>query len=140
MPYTSIRGFDGHVQQGVSSTDLIGITDWEADLSIDVTVDGPFLNDGGTKYKTRGGKDCKGKAKGKVPGGKDANQTALITALTGGTDIKLVLIQGDTTAGDLAYTLTIAAAIISNVKLGQDSKNGATVEFDYEANGAFTIT
>jgi len=140
MPYSPIRGFDGAVSQGASPTALLGITDWEAEISVDITADGPFLNDGGKKYKTRGGIDIKGKGKGKVPSGKDANQTAVITALTAGTDLNLVLRQGDSAASDLAYTVTVPTAVISNVKLGQDSKNGSTIEFDFEGNGTFTVS
>lgn len=140
MPYSPIRGFDGAISQGASPTPLLGITDWEATIDIDVTVDGPFLNDSGTKYKTRGGIDLKGKAKGKVPAGKDSNQTAVITALTAATDLNLVLRQGDSSASDLAYTITVPTAIISSVKLGQDSKNGATIEFDFEGSGSFTVS
>lgn len=140
MTYSPIRGFDGAVSQGASPTALIGITDWEIDIDLEITVDGPFLNDSGTKYKTRGGKDIKGKAKGKVPSGKDTNQTALITALTGGSDLNIVLRQGDSTASDLAYTVTIPTAVVNHVKLGQDAKNGSTVEFDFEGNGVFSVS
>jgi len=140
MPYSSIRGFDGAVSEGVTPTALLGITDWEGEISVDVTVDGPFLNDSGTKYKTRGGVDIKGKAKGKVPGGKDSAQTAVITALTGGTNLNLVLRQGDAAQSNLAYTITVPTAVISSVKLGQDSKNGSTIEFDFEGNGTFTVS
>lgn len=140
MPYAPIRGFDGAVSQGASPTALLGITDWEADIDLEITTDGPFLNDSGTLYKTRGGKDIKFKAKGKVPSGKDSNQTAVITALTAGTDLNIVLRQGDTAASDLAYTITIPTAVITHVKLGQDSKNGSTVEFDGEGSGTFVVS
>lgn len=137
MPYTPIRGYDGTVQQGATPTDLLGVESWEADIDVDITKVGPFLNDAGKIYKVRGGQDCKGKVKCSVPGGKDANQTALVTALTGGTDINLVLKEG--TTGGLGYTLTVPTAIVSKVKLGQDAKGGATVEFEFESNGTFTL-
>lgn len=140
MPYTSIRGFDGAVSEGASPTALLGITDWEVTIDRDITVDGPFLNDAGTKYKTVGGIDLKGKAKGKVPGGKDTAQTAILTALTGGTTLNIVLRQGDVAQSNLAYTITVPTALIASAKLGQDAKNGSTVEFDFEGNGSFTIS
>jgi hypothetical protein len=140
MPYTPIRGFDGAVSQGASPTALLGITDWSAEIDLEITTDGPFLNDSGTKYKTRGGKDIKGTAKGKVPSGKDANQTDVINALINGTDLNIVLRQGDAAASDLAYTVTIPTAVVNNVKLGQDAKNGATIEFSFEGSGSFTVS
>lgn len=143
MSYAPIRGFDGAVKQGATPTALLSVLDWEADIDIDVTVDGPFLNDGGKKYKIIGGKDCKGKVKAKVPDGKDASLTAIIAALTGGTGIDLELSQGVIAAGPPAtggYLLAVDGAIITNVKPGQDSKGGATFEFAFEANGTFTLT
>lgn len=136
MPISLIRGFDGTVQQGGTNTDLVAIESWEAEIDLEVEVKGPFLNDSGTKYKVRGGKDCKFTLKGVVPSGKDANQTALITALTGGTDINVIMKQG---AGSTGYAVTVPTAIITNVKLGQDSKGGTSIEIKGESNGSFTI-
>src|SRR5262245_10205472 len=114
MTYVPIRGFDGSVKQ--VSTALIAVTDWTADIALDITVDGPFLNDSGKKYKIIGGSDCKGQFKGKVPDGKDTSLTALIAALTGGSGINLVLTQGTTSAGySGGYVLTINGALITNI-------------------------
>lgn len=137
MPVAIIRGYDGTVQQGGTNVDLVGIEEWEAEPDIEVETKGPFLNDSGNKYKVRGGKDCKFTIKGIVPSGKDASQTALITALTGGTDINVILKQG---VGGTGYTLTVPTAIITSVKLGQNSKSGTSIEIKGEANGSFTIT
>ena len=137
--YAPIRGFDGKVEQGGTPTALLAVSDWEADIDVDITTQGPFLNDGGKKYKVRGGKDCKGKVKAHVPDGKDASVTAIIAALTGGTDINLVLTQGVQGTGTGGYVLTVPTAVISKIKPTQDSKNGATFEFDFEANGSFTL-
>ena len=139
MSYAPMRGYDGKVEQGATPTPLLGVESWEADVDVEVTKVGPFLNDGGKVYKIRGGQDCKGKAKCSVPDGKDANQTALITALTNGDDIKLILTQGEQGTGTGGYVLTIATAIISKVKPSQDSKGGPALEFEFEANGGFTI-
>lgn len=139
MSYTPIRGFDGKVEQGGTPTALLSVSSWDADIDIDITVQGPFLNDGGKKYKVRGGTDCKGKIKAHVGAGKDASITAIVTALTGGTDINLVLTQG-VTGVNVGYTLTVPTAVITKVKPSQDSKNGATFEIDFESNGTFTLT
>lgn len=138
MPYAPIRGFDGKVSQGATPTALLAVLDWEADIELDIEVDGPFLNDSGKKYKIVGGKDCKGKVKAKVPEGKDASITAIIAALTGGTGIDLELQQGIVTTG--GYLLEVPGALITNVKPGQDAKGGATFEFAFEANGSFTLS
>lgn len=136
MP-TIIRGYDGTVQQGGTNVDLVGIEEWECEIDVEVEVKGPFLNDGGTKYKVRGGKDAKFTVKGIVPSGKDASQTALITALTSGTDINVILKQG---VGGTGYTVTIPTALIANAKLGQNSKSGTSIEIKGESSGSFTIT
>lgn len=134
---TIIRGYDGTVQQGGTNIDLVGIEEWECEIDVEVEVKGPFLNDGGTKYKVRGGKDAKFALKGIVPSGKDASQTALITALTSGTDINVILRQG---TGGTGYTVTIPTALIANAKLGQNSKSGTSIEIKGESSGSFTIT
>ena len=139
MAYAPMRGYDGKVEQGANPTALVGVESWEADVEVEVNKVGPFLNDAGKVYKIRGGQDCKGKAKCSVPDGKDTSQTALITALTGGTDIKLVLTQGVQGTSTGGYVLTITTAIISKVKPSQDSKGGPAVEFEFEANGGFTL-
>jgi len=137
MTISMIRGFDGTVQQGASNTDLVAIESWEADVDLEVETKGPFLNDSGNKYKVRGGKDCKFTIKGTVPSGKDTNQTALRDALLNGTDINVIMKQG---AGSTGYGITVPTAIITNVKLGQDSKSGASIEIKGEANGSFSIS
>lgn len=139
MSYAPMRGYDGKVEQGATPTALLGVESWEADVDVEVNKVGPFLNDSGTIYKIRGGIDCKGKVKCSVPDGMDANQTALIDALTGGDDIKLVLTQGVQGSGTGGYVLTIDKAIISKVKPSQDTKGGPAVEFEFEANGAVTL-
>ena len=140
MSITPIRGFDGKVSQGVTPTAILAILDWEADLDLDINTIGPFLNDGGKKYKVVGGKDAKGKVKAIVVDGKDSNMTAIITALTSGVGINLDMLQGVTGTGTGGYDLAVPGALISSVKLGQDTKNGPTVEFSWEANGTFTVT
>lgn len=140
MPISPIRGFDGKVSQGATPTAILAILDWEADVDVDIQTIGPFLNDAGKKYKVVGGKDCKGKVKAIVPDGKDTNMTAIITAMTAGTGITLDLLQGVTGTGTGGYDLNVPSALISGVKLGQDTKNGPTIEFSFEANGAFTLT
>ncbi len=139
MSFTPMRGFDGKIEQGGSPTALLGVESWEADVDVQINTIGPFLNDSGKLYKVRGGKDCKGKAKCSVPDGKDSSQTAIINALNNGTDINLVLTQGVQGTGTGGYVLTVPTAVISKVKPAQDSKGGPGVEFEFEANGSFTL-
>jgi hypothetical protein len=139
MPYAPMRGFDGKVEQGAGPTALLGVESWEADVDVDIGVLGPFLNDGGKKYKVIGGKDCKGKLKCSVPDGKDTSQTAILTALINGTNINLVLTQGVQGVGTGGYVLTVPTAIISKAKPAQDSKGGPAIEFEFESSGTFTL-
>ncbi len=139
MPFSPMRGFDGKVEQGAGPTALLGVESWEADVDIDISTVGPFLNDSGKKYKVRGGKEVKGKIKCSVPDGKDTNQTAIMNALINGTDINLVLTQGVQGAGTGGYVLTVPTAVVSKVKPGQDSKGGPAIEFEFESSGSFTL-
>lgn len=140
MPITVIRGYDGLVSEGATPTALLAIEDWSADISVQVNVQGPFLGDAGKLYKVRGGQEIKGQFKGVIPAGLDVPTTAIITALTAGTDINLVLRQGVVGAGTTGQVVTIPTAIISKVKLGQTTKGGATFEADFESSGTFTVT
>jgi len=139
MSYVPIRGFDGMVSEGATPTALLSIEDWEADLDVEISKQGPFLNDAGKIYKVRGGQEVKGTFKGKVPAGLDVTQSAIVAALTGGTDVNLVLRQGVTGVGTTGFVLTIATAIISKIKIGQDGKNGASYACSFESNGSFSI-
>lgn len=139
MPYLPIRGYDGMMSEGGTPTALVGITDWEADISVEIAKQGPFLNDAGLIYKVRGAIDIKGTFKGNVPQGEDAATTAVITALTGGTNMNLVLRQGVVGAGTTGYVVTIPTAVITGIKIGQDSKNGASVSGSFEGSGSFSV-
>jgi hypothetical protein len=128
-----IQGKDGKVTQGTADTALIFITSWDGDITQDVETLGPFLNDGGTLYQSRTSLALKASIKGAVPSGKDASQTAIITALTGGTDIKTTLVS---VAG---YSIVCTLSLIENVKLGHDAKGTSTFEASLRNNGAFTV-
>jgi hypothetical protein len=138
MPYTPIRGFDGKVTEAAAT--LVSVTDWEADLNIEITKDGPFLNDSGKIYKILGGTEAKGKVKGKVPSGRDAAITAIAAAIGASAGLDLTLDQGVYSGGATGgYRLIVSGALISNLKVGQDSKNGAPFEFDWESNGHYIL-
>jgi hypothetical protein len=128
-----IQGPSGKTTQGTADTALIFITSWDADISQDVEVVGPFLNDSGNLYKSRTSRSLKGTMKGAVPSGKDASQTAIIAALTGGNDIKTTLVSYG------GYSVVVAAALIDGVKLGHDAKGTATFEASFQDNGGFTV-
>jgi hypothetical protein len=132
MP-TPIQGPNGKVTQGTADTALIFIEEWTGEINQEFETQGPFLNDGGNLYKSRTSRSLKASVKGVVPSGKDASQTAIITALTGGADIKTSLVS---TGG---YSIVIAASMVSNVKLGHSSKGTATFEASLEDNGGFTV-
>jgi hypothetical protein len=128
-----IRGYDGKVTQGTADTALVWIKEWSADPEQEFNELKDFLNDSGNVYVTRGSRPLKGKFNGVVPSGKDASQTAVITAFTGGTDIKLTLV---TVAG---YSIVIAAAAIENIGLGHSGKDGPTFSASFRDNGGYTI-
>lgn len=128
-----MSGPSGKVTQGTADTALVFITDWEADQSQDYETQGPFLNDGGNLYRARTSKQLKWSIKGVVPSGKDASQTAIQTALTGGTDIKLSL------SSFAGYSIVVTLASVENVKLGHDAKGTATFEASGFDNGGWTV-
>lgn len=127
-----IQGKDGKVTQGTADTALLFITSWDGEMDQATETQGPFLNDNGTLYQSRTSLSLKAGIKGAVPSGKDASQTAIITALTGGADIKMQLIS---TGG---YTISCTTMLVQNVKLGHDAKGTATFEASVLNNGAFT--
>lgn len=138
MTYIPIRGYDGSLKVG--SNAAVAVLSWDADINLDITVDGPFLNDSGKKYKVIGGVDAKGTAKCKVPDAKDSVLTTLAACVTGGSGGNLVLTQGTTSGGySGGYVLTLNGALITSFKPGQDSKNGATVDIAFEANGSISL-
>lgn len=132
MP-TPIQGPAGKVTQGTADTALIFISSWDGDITQATETIGPFLNDSGTLYESRTSLALKASIKGAVPSGKDASQTAIITALTGGADIKMQLIS---TGG---YTVSCTTMLVESLKLGHDAKGTASFEASLKNNGAFTV-
>lgn len=128
-----ITGYNGRVTQGTADTALVFMTDWEATMTQDYSEQGPFLNDAGNLYRARTSKKLEGTIKGVVPSGKDTSQTAIITALTGGADIKMSLV----TVG--GYSIVITNASYSDVTLGQDANGTATFEASFQDNGGWTV-
>lgn len=133
MPITVLRGYDGKVTQGTADTALVALTDWEATSTQAVEEQGPFLNDSGTLYVSRGARSLKGTFKGVVPSGKDANQTAVVTAHTAGNDIKLTLVSIG------GYSVVVTTALIEEIKLGHDASGTGTYEASFRDNGGYTI-
>ena len=128
-----ISGPSGRVTQGTADTALVFITDWSAEQKQDYETQGPFLNDSGNLYRSRTSKQLQWNFKGVVPSGKDASQTAIQTALTGGTDIKLSLVS---VAG---YSILVTLASVETVNLGHDAKGTATFEASGFDNGGWTV-
>jgi hypothetical protein len=130
MP-VAIQGPSGKVNSGTLT--LIFIEEWTASVDQDLQTLGPFLNDAGTLYRSRTSNTLKWGFKGAVPSGKDANQTAIITALTGGTDTPITLIT------NVGYTITVGLALVDSIKLGHSAKGTATFEATGLNNGSYTI-
>jgi hypothetical protein len=129
-----IQGPNGKVTQGTANTALVFIQSWDGTLDQATDEQGPFLNDGGATYLSRTSQSLKANMKGIVPSGRDASQTAVVTALTGGTDIQMQLLS---TAG---YTIACTTMLVESVKLGHDAKGTATFEASVRNNGAFTVS
>lgn len=128
-----IQGPNGKVTQGTADTALVFIQSWDGTIDQAVDEQGPFLNDSGSLYLSRTSRSLKANMKGIVPSGRDTSQTAVVTALTGGTDIQMQLLS---TAG---YTIACTTMLVESVKLGHDAKGTATFEASVRNNGAFTV-
>lgn len=133
MP-TFLRGWDGKVTQGTGDTALVAINSWEVEVNQALEELGPFLNDSGTTYASRGALSAKWSFKGVVPSGGDASQTIVLNSLTSGTDLKMTFVS--TGAGSVVIT----NAIVESAKKSHDSKSGTGLEASGRNNGAFTIT
>lgn len=128
-----LSGPAGRVTQGTADTALIFITDWTVGQTQNYEEQGPFLNDNGTLYRARTSKQAAWSFKGVVPSGKDTSQTAIQTALTAGTDIKLSFVS---VAG---YSIVITAASVEEVNLGHDANGTGTFEASGFDNGGWTV-
>ena len=132
MP-TFLRGWDGKVTQGTGDVALVAINSWEVTIDQASEELGPFLNDSGTTYISRGALSAKWSFKGVVPSGGDVSQTAVLAALSGGTDLKMTFVS--TGAG----SVVIPNAMVEQAKKGHDAKNGPSLEASGRNNGAFTF-
>ena len=128
-----LRGWDGKVTQGTGDTALVAVSSWEVTINQALEEVGPFLNDSGNLYYSRGAKSAKWSFKGVVPSGLDTSQTAVANALNSGIDIKLTFVS--TGAGSVVIT----NAIVEEVKKGHDSKSGPSIEASGRDNGGFTL-
>jgi len=129
-----IEGTAGSIKVGPSGSQVTinFIGEWSADCKVDVKKKGPYIGNAAIS-KIRAGKDCSGSLSGDVPEGTDAGQQDLIDAFNNDTDVELALESTD------GYLLTVPLTIISGVKVGQKAEDGASVAFDFEANGGFTL-
>jgi hypothetical protein len=128
-----IQGPNGKVTQGTADTALLFIQSWDGTIDQTTAELGPFLNDGGAIYLSRLALILKAAIKGVVPSGKDASQTAILTALMGGADIKTTLLSLG------GYSIVCTNTLVDNLKLGHDAKGTATFEASLRNNGAFTV-
>lgn len=134
---TLLQGYDGAFKIGPSGSEVaVGyLTEVEIEIDQEVKKQGPFVGNS-TIAKVRGGKDCKGSCKGYMVTARDTGQNAVRTAINAGSDVRLVVEIGP--SGALTDTVTVAVAIISNVKFGQKADEGVPISFDWEANGGYT--
>jgi len=128
-----MRGFDGKITQGTADTVLVFMTDWSAKLTQDYSEQGPFLNDAGILYRARTARKLEGTIKGVVPSGKDASQTAIITAFNAGTDLKTTLVS------NAGYSVVITLASYTDITLGHDASGTATFEASFADNGGYAV-
>ena len=128
-----MRGYDGKVTQGTADTVLVFITDWTAQMTQNYEEQGPFLNDAGNLYRSRTSKALKGTIKGVVPSGKDASQTAIITAFMAGNDLKTTLVS------NAGYSVVVTLASYEEITLGHDAASTATFEASFQDNGGWAV-
>ena len=126
-----IQGTEGSITTGTTPTTVGKISEWEATLATEVKENGPWIGSN-AKDKVRGAKGCSGSMKGFIPVGRDTGQTSLVTAHETGADIKLVFTADD------GYVLTITTAMITELKVGQKSDEGAPFEASFADNGGYT--
>jgi hypothetical protein len=129
-----LRGFDGKITQGTADTVLVSMTDWEFKMAQDYAEQGPFLSDNGNLYRSRTSKKGNGTIKGVVPSGKDASQTAIVTAFMAGNDIKTTLVSIG------GYSIVVTAASFDDITLGHDAKGTATFEASFQDNGGWSVS
>lgn len=132
MP-TFLRGWDGKVTQGTADAALVAIQSWEVEINVEIEELGPFLNDAGATYVSRGGITAQWSFQGVVPSGGDTNQTVVINSLMSGTDLKMTFVS--TGAG----SVVIPTAMVESVTKGHDAASGPAIEASGRNNGAFTI-
>lgn len=130
-----INGYDGAFKIGAGSTAVGYLTEVSVEIDQEVKKQGPFVGNS-TISKVRGGKDAKGSAKGYMVSPIDSGQALVLSNIDGGTNVQLVLEVGN----PALKTLTIATAIIGNVKFGPKADEGVPISFDFEASGGYTLT
>jgi hypothetical protein len=128
-----MRGYDGKVTQGTADTALVFITSWEATMTQNYEEQGPFLNDSGNLYRSRTSKQLAGTISGVVPSGKDASQTAIITAFMAGSDLKTTLVS------NAGYSIVVTLASYDEITLGHDAEGTATFAASFQDNGGWAV-
>lgn len=129
-----IQGTEGSITTGTGTPVTVAfVSEWESTLATEIKEQGPWVGDN-TKAKVRGAKGCSGSMKGMIPAGRDAGQTSLVDAHENGVDIALTLTTDD------GYVLSIPAAVISALKVGQKADEGASFECSFTDNGGYTYS
>jgi hypothetical protein len=129
---TIIQGYNGAVT--IDSTDIGYLTEVNIDVDQPTKEIGPFIGNN-TTLITRGGLKSKGSAKGVMVNATDSGQQSVIDAINGGSDVSLVVEIDD----PAEQTYTAAVAIISNLKIGLKSDEGAPFSFDWQSSGGYTL-
>jgi hypothetical protein len=126
-----IVGYDGSVASGANSADFIG--SWDFESKWEVKKRGPYIGDSGTLYKVVSSRDGSGSLKGELRAGSSTFRAALVAAEAAGSDIALTLIA---TSG---VKVSGSAFKITSLKIEAKADEGIDINFDFEANGAYTI-
>lgn len=131
-----IEGTDGVVQVGPSNAlTLVGVvTSFSVEASTELTPRGPYIGDD-TISKTRQPKTSSGSLSAEIPSGRNAGQTAILSAHENGTDIRVQL-KANTAALGYTYTATVA---ISGITFSGNATDGYMLDMSFEDMGEYTL-
>lgn len=127
-----VEGVNGLLRCGPTAapTTVSFSTTYSIQMTEEVNRRGPYIGNA-NRQKVRGARDSSGSITCEIPVGRDAGQTALVSAFMNGTDIHLTLREGNATD---AYTYE-ADVIITQLTSTGNAAEGYTLEFSFEDNG-----
>lgn len=131
-----IEGSNGLIQVGPTNalTTVGVVTSFSVEANTELTPRGPYIGDASIS-KTRQPKTSTGSLSAEIPSGRNAGQTALLSAHEAGTDIRVVLKAGAALEG-YTYTATVA---ISGISFTGNATDGYMMDVSFEDTGAYTL-